>query len=79
MKDTNSFLKGNYSLKTPINDDDQNNQDEFKEKAINSIGGSMVFVERKKMIWTGPEKLNMENENKNSEEKKLKVGKQTTN
>ena len=28
-------------------------KNEFREKALNSIGGSMVFVERKKMTWNG--------------------------
>jgi len=50
------FLKGNYDLDEKIIDeaDESNNaEDEFKKKALNSIGGSMVFVEREKYVWNG--------------------------
>jgi len=50
------FLKGNYDLDEKIVDDaEQANsaKDEFKKKALNSIGGSMVFVEREKYVWDG--------------------------
>ena len=48
-----SFLKGNYNIDAVINDDKKRKKNEFREKALNSIGGSMVFVERKKMTWNG--------------------------
>ncbi len=50
------FLKGNYDLDEKIVDDSQDTnsaKDEFKQKALNSIGGSMVFVEREKYVWDG--------------------------
>jgi hypothetical protein len=52
------FLKGNYNLDKEIvaeSDDKETAKDEFKKKALNSIGGSMVFVEREKYVWTGDE------------------------
>lgn len=50
------FLKGNYDLDERIVDDTDETssaKDEFKKKALNSIGGSMVFVEREKYVWDG--------------------------
>lgn len=49
------FLKGTYDLDKEIVDETQESsaKDEFKKKALNSIGGSMVFVEREQYIWTG--------------------------
>lgn len=52
------FLKGNYDLDEKVvdNSDEENDaKDEFKEKALNSIGGSMVFVEREQYVWDGDE------------------------
>jgi len=49
------FLKGNYKVNAVINDDQSEKKDEFREKVLSSVGGSMVFVERKKMIWNGDE------------------------
>ncbi len=51
----NDFLKGNYSIDVEISDDEKEKKDEFRKNALNSIGGSMVFVERKKMVWNGDE------------------------
>ena len=49
------YLKGNYEL-----DNESQSQgvsiepeDDYTTKALNSIGGSMVFVEKNKMIWKG--------------------------
>jgi len=50
------FLKGNYDLNTKISeseDKESSIEEEFRKKAINSIGGSMVFVERNRMTWDG--------------------------
>ena len=69
MKEVNGFLKGNYIVSNAIKDDFKDHNDEFKKKAINSIGGSMVFVEREKMVWTGPEELKTEENNTDSKEK----------
>lgn len=60
------LLKGTYDLEKEIIDDEDKQKDNFVEKAINSIGGSMVFVERKKMIWNGDKKKNKQNNNKKS-------------
>lgn len=52
------FLKGNYDLDEEIvdkSDESESTQDEFKKKALNSIGGSMVFVEREQYVWDGDE------------------------
>ena len=47
------FLKGTYKVNKKIIDDDEKDKDVLAEKAKASIGGSMVFVERKKMVWKG--------------------------
>ncbi|MBP98393.1 hypothetical protein CMK18_20790 [Candidatus Poribacteria bacterium] len=62
-----NFLKGNYKVKKEIADDGKNIENEFKEKAINSIGGSMVFVERDKMVWVGPENSKTIKKDKNNQ------------
>lgn len=52
------YLKGTYDVKTEIiekDNDGKSLEDDFREKAINSIGGSMVFVERNRMTWDGGE------------------------
>ena len=46
-------LKGNYRVSKEIISDDKEREKGFEEKAKNSIGGSMVFVEKKKMVWKG--------------------------
>ena len=47
------FLKGTYNLEKKIVDDKVNEKNDFSEKAKSSIGGSMVFLEKKKMVWKG--------------------------
>jgi len=49
----NNFLKGNYSVDKEIVVKEEVENNEFEEKAKNSIGGSMVFIEKKKMVWKG--------------------------
>jgi hypothetical protein len=52
------FLKGTYEVKKEIVEEvgsETNLENEFRTKAINSIGGSMVFVERNRMVWDGNE------------------------
>lgn len=54
----NKFLKGTYDLKKEIvgtQETETSIEDDFRKKAINSIGGSMVFVERNRMVWDGNE------------------------
>jgi len=48
-----SFLKGNYEVDKEIVVKEKEKNNEFEEKAKNSIGGSMVFIEKKKMVWKG--------------------------
>ena len=52
------ILKGNYEMGTKVVDDKGANtiDDSYKKKAMASIGGSMVFVERKKLYWDGNDK-----------------------
>ena len=52
------ILKGNYDLDVePANSSEEkgagvaDKASEFRKKALASIGGSMVFVERKKLVW----------------------------
>ncbi len=55
------FLKGNYKIDKEIVESSKPENEieaEFREKAINSIGGSMVFVERSKLVWDGEEDQN---------------------
>ena len=52
------ILKGNFKVKkqpkVKISEENADSlESEFKKKAIENIGGSMVFVERKKVIWDG--------------------------
>jgi hypothetical protein len=53
-----SLLKGNFTTKkkTEINQESNEKaslQDEFRKAALNSIGGSMVYVERTELTWDG--------------------------
>ncbi len=63
------FLKGNFKVKRPIQDDAPAKdaapataaatfKEEYRRKAIASVGGSMVFVEMDQLPWDGdaPEK-----------------------
>jgi hypothetical protein len=49
------LLKGNFQVKqnieVPNEEKELNTAAEFRKKALESIGGSMVFVERKKLLW----------------------------
>ena len=49
------LLKGNYKIKKQIIDDDKIKKNVREEKAKASIGGSMVFIETKQMVWKGDE------------------------
>lgn len=54
----NKFLKGTYDIEKVIvgtHETETSVEDDFRKKAINSIGGSMVFVERNRMVWDGNE------------------------
>jgi hypothetical protein len=52
----NKLLKGNFDVKrkvevTKSGDEETTLANEFRRKALESIGGSMVFVEREKLFW----------------------------
>ena len=49
------LLKGNYKIKKQIIDDAKNKKNVRDEKAKASIGGSMVLIEKKQMVWKGDE------------------------
>ena len=56
----NKYLKGNYRVKKDIKEEENqeknksnNFKDEFRKKAIESVSGSMVFIERDLMVWDG--------------------------
>ena len=50
------FLKGNYTLKTVIKEpvaDEATSTDEFEQKALSRLGGSICFVSKKGFLWKG--------------------------
>ena len=64
MSADSELLKGNFDVKNPITqklDKESQSQaesitDALKKEAINSIGGSMVYMERSELNWDGDEK-----------------------
>jgi len=53
-----SLLKGNFTPKKEVVHDAEQSEKEsveeqFKKAALNSIGGSMVYVERTDLTWDG--------------------------
>jgi len=49
-----NLLKGNYETdKKVLNKDNKEKKDDFKTRALASIGGSMVFVEKEILTWDG--------------------------
>ncbi len=54
------LLRGNFEVKRKVEvnetkDDAAEFKNEFRKKALESIGGSMVFVEREKLFWVDPD------------------------
>lgn len=54
------LMKGNFEVKrklavTDTDDSSADFKNEFKKKALESIGGSMVFVEREMLFWDDAE------------------------
>jgi len=48
------LIKSTFALKKNVESEQkEDKQAEYEKKAIESIGGSMVFVERKKIYWDG--------------------------
>ena len=58
---SDEILKGNFKIQNKIKDDKisinkkENLKQELKERALASLGGSMVYVERDKLNWDGSE------------------------
>jgi hypothetical protein len=59
MKIMSEFLKGNFKVKRPVqeapkaDDSKASFKDEYRKKALSSVGGSMVFVEMDQLVWDG--------------------------
>ena len=53
MKET--LLKGNYDLKKKIKNTKvkQSPSEEYEDKLLTSIGGSMVYIEKTNLVWDG--------------------------
>lgn len=56
----NEFLKGNFKVKKPVvetspaaGDKKDSFKEEYRKKALSSVGGSMVFVEMDHLSWDG--------------------------
>ncbi len=55
------ILKGNFKVKKPIDleklkvNQPKSLKDSLRERALASLGGSMVYVERKTLNWDGNE------------------------
>ena len=57
----NEFLKGNFKVKRPpsVKEADQQKSgaekiaEELRKRALNSLGGSMVYVDRENLFWDG--------------------------
>jgi hypothetical protein len=54
------FLIGNFQVKRPVKpaaetkgSEKKSFKEEYRRKAINSVGGSMVFVEMEQLMWDG--------------------------
>ena len=66
---SDDILKGNYKIKEQIKEEKINLDEreilkkDLKERALASLGGSMVYVERDKLFWDGSE-IEEENEKK---------------
>ena len=51
-----NLLKGNFKTKKEVlNKENNQKKDDYKQRALNSIGGSMVFVERDLLFWNDKE------------------------
>ena len=54
------LLKGNFKVKKPLKKEDlvqerETLAEQVKKKVLASLGGSMVYVERKRLNWDGHE------------------------
>lgn len=52
----NDILKGNFCVKKPVVVEpkkDETLAEDVKKRALKSLGGSMVYIERKTLVWEG--------------------------
>lgn len=56
----NSFLKGNFTTKKDVvekivdaSEDPMDLREALRKKALASLGGSMVYMERTDLVWDG--------------------------
>ena len=60
------ILRGNFKVKKPITlsqaKKKESVKDMLKKKALASLGGSMVYVERDRLIWDGDSQIVSGNE-----------------
>lgn len=51
------FLKGNFKVKNPVKLSetvaDESVQEQLRKRALASLGGSMVYMERNNLTWDG--------------------------
>ena len=57
------ILKGNFKIKKPVDPkfsepEKETLKETLKKKALASLGGSMVYVERDRLNWDGHEQSN---------------------
>ena len=59
---TDDLLRGNFKVKNPVKESDIAKHEEagheiiakeLKKRALASLGGSMVYVERETLTWSG--------------------------
>lgn len=50
-----SLLKGNFIPKAEVKKEEEkpDSNAEYRRRALESVGGSMVFVERERLFWDG--------------------------
>ena len=53
---TQELLKGNFKVKKPVFLEEERKEsfeETYTKRALASIGGSMVYMERNKLVWEG--------------------------
>ncbi len=61
MSEKKNVLKGNFKVKKPVEFDPNAKKatesltDKLKTRALATLGGSLVFMERDKLTWDGEE------------------------
>lgn len=51
----NKILRGNFEPAKPVEVEQHKDtlEDQFEREALKRLGGSIAFVSRKKLLWTG--------------------------